>query len=177
MQRTRKKIHVSVVENRENPHLLDSTQCITQPDASQTSVFQEPHLISLQYGNESLNVSDSLEYDWQFSGHFFIGERISRLYPNGQSAVGTVQKYLPSDGDKEDLDIHECFVAMEQYCKKISRHNLNSAFAGHLESRVVTINRLMRFSRSILLELSHYLDMEVVNGSTKTVLSKNILTA
>ena len=75
------------------------------------------------------------------------------------------------------LDIRECFVAMEQYCKKISTHNLNSAFARHLESRVVTINRLMRFSRSILLELSHYLDMEVVNGSTKTVLSKNILTA
>ena len=122
MQRTRKKIHVSVVENWENHHLLESTQCITQPDASQTSVFQEPHLVSLQYGNESLNVSDSLEYDWQFSGHCFIGEHISRLYPNGQSAIGTVQKYLPSDGDdealfhilhddgdKEDLDIRECF--------------------------------------------------------------------
>ena len=51
-----------------------------------------------------------------------IGERISRLYPNGQTAIGTVQQYLPpdgddealfhilhDDGDKEDLDIRECF--------------------------------------------------------------------
>ena len=52
------------------------------------------------------------------------------------------------------LDIRECFVAMEQYCKKISTHNLNSAFAGHLESRVVTINRLMKVSRAVLLQLS-----------------------
>ena len=35
----------------------------------------------------------------------------------------------------------------------------------------------MRFNRSTLLELSHYLDMEVVDGTTKTILSKNILTA
>ena len=101
MQRTRKKIHVSVVENWENHHLLESTQCITQPDASQTSVFQEPHLVSLQYGNESLNVSDSLEYDWQFSGHRFIGGRVSRLYPNCQMAVGTVQK-------RKDNQIQSC---------------------------------------------------------------------
>ena len=86
-------------------------------------------MVSLQYGNESLNVSDSLEYDWQFSGHCFIGERISRLYPNGQSAIGTVQKYLPSDGDdealfhilhddgdKEDLDIRECFGYSWMFC-------------------------------------------------------------
>ena len=70
-----------------------------------------------------MNVSDSFEYDWQFSGHRFIGERISRLYPNGLTAIGTVQQYLPpdsddealfhivhEDGDNEDLDIHECFA-------------------------------------------------------------------
>ena len=95
-----------------------------------------------------MNVSDSFEYDWQFSGHCFIGERVSRPYPNGQSAVGTVQKCLPSDGDdealfhnfhddgdKEDLDIHECFAAMEQYLKNFAPLNLNSAFARHFESR------------------------------------------
>ena len=98
-----------------------------------------------------------------------------RLYSNGNTNVGTVRKYLPpdgddealfhivhDDGDNEDLDIHECFAAMEQYRKNFSPLNLNSAFARHFESKVVTINRLMKFSRAVLLQLSLYLDMEVV---------------
>ena len=52
-----------------------------------------------------------------------------------------------------------------------------TAFARHFESQAVTFNRLMRFRRPIVLELSHYLDMEVVDGTTKSFLSKNILTA
>ena len=83
---------------------------------------------------------------------------------------------LHDDGDKEDLDGYERFAAMEQYRKNFSTLDSNSAFARHFESRVVTTNRLMRFNRSTLLELSHYLDMEVVDGTTKTILSKNILT-
>ena len=181
---------VSVVENCEKHHLLGSTQGTTQPNVSQTSMVPGPYLDSVPYDEEPLNVSVSLQYDWQLSGHRFIGERVSRLYPNGQSAIGTVQKYLPSDGDdealfhilhddgnKEDLDIHNFFAAMEQYRKHFSPLNLNPAFARHFESRIVTTNRLMRFNRSTLLELSHYLDMEVVDGTTKTILSKNILTA
>ena len=106
-----------------------------------TSVFQEPHLDSLQYGEEPLNVSDSFEHDWQISGQRFIGERVFRLYHNGQSATAIVQKYLSSDGDdeaifhmhilhddsdKEDLDIHECFAAMEQYPKHFSPRLLDT---------------------------------------------------
>ena len=90
---------------------------------------------------EPLNVSDSFEYDWQISGHRFIGERVFRLYHNGQSATAIVQQYLSSDGDdeaifhmhilhddsdKEDLDIHECFAAMEQYPKHFSPRLLDT---------------------------------------------------
>ena len=105
-----------------------------------------------------LDVSDSLGYDWQFSGHRFIGERVSRLYSNGNTNVGTVQKYLPPDGDdealfrivhnegdREDLDVYECFAAMEQYRKNFSTFDSNSPFARHLESKVVTFTRLMTF--------------------------------
>ena len=69
-----------------------------------------------------------------------------RLYSNGNTNVGTVQKYLPpdgddealfhilhDDGDKEDLDIHECFAAMEQYRKNFSTSDSSSPFARHLE--------------------------------------------
>ena len=107
-----------------------------------------------------------------------------------QTAIGTVQQYLPpdgddealfhivhGDGDNEDLDIHECFAAMEQYRKNFSPLNLNSAFARHFESKVVTINRLIKFSRAVLLQLSLYLDMEVVDRITRKVLSRNILKA
>jgi hypothetical protein len=88
-------------------------------------------LDSLQYGEEPLNVSDSFEHDWQISGQRFIGERVFRLYHNGQSATAIVQKYLSSDGDdeasdKEDFDIHECFAAMEQYPKHFSPHLLDT---------------------------------------------------
>ena len=38
---------------------------------------------------------------------------------------------IHDDGDKEDLDCHECFAAMEQYRKTLSPLNLNSAFARH----------------------------------------------
>ena len=139
---------------------------------------------------EPLNVSDSFEYDWQISGHRFIGERVFRLYHNGQSATAIVQQYLSSDGDdeaifhmhilhddsdKEDLDIHECFAAMEQYRKNFSPLNLNSAFARHFESRVVTFNRLMNFNRAISIELSQYLEMEVADGITRKVFFKQIL--
>ena len=119
-----------------------------------------------------------------------IGERISRLYPNGQTAIGTVQQYLPldgddealfhivhDDGDSEDLDGYECFAAMEQYRKNFSTLDSNSAFARHFESKVVTINRLIKFSRAVLLQLSLYLDMEVVDRITRKVLSRNILKA
>ena len=71
-----------------------------------------------------------------------------------KNVIRTVQKYLPSDGadealfhiihddgDKKFLDVHK------QYRKSFSPHNLNSVFALHFESQVVTINRLMRLSR------------------------------
>ena len=63
--------------------------------------------------------------------------------------VGTVQKYLPPDGDEEalfhivhddddseNLDGHECFAAMEQYRKNFSTFDSNSPFARHFESKV-----------------------------------------
>ena len=75
------------------------------------------------------------------------------------------------------MDIHECFAAMEQYRKTFSPLNLNSAFALYFESRVVTFNRLMNLIRTVLLQLSLYLDMGVVDGITRKVLSKQILKA
>ena len=88
-----------------------------------------------------------------------------------KNVIGTVQKYLPSDGadealfhiihddgDKKFLDVHK------QYRKSFSPHNLNSVFALHFESQVVTINRLVRLSRPSLLELSQNLNMEVEDG-------------
>ena len=124
---------------------MQSTQGTTQQEASRTPEFQDLNLDSLQYDDDDQSkVSYSFTYDWQFSGHRFIGERISRLYPNGRTAIGTVQQYLPpdgddealfyivhDDGDNEDLDIDECFAAMEQYRKTLSPLNLNSAFARH----------------------------------------------
>ena len=63
-----------------------------------------------------------------------------RLYSNGNTNVGTVQKYLPPDGDEEalfhivhddddseNLDGHECFAAMEQYRKNFSTFDSNSS--------------------------------------------------
>ena len=107
------------------------------------------------------------------------------LYLNGLTSVGTVQKYLPpdgddevlfhilhDDGDKEDLDIHECFAAMEQYRKNFSTFDSNSAFARHFESKVVSFARLMNLKRSILIDLSQYLEMEVADGVTRKVLTK-----
>jgi hypothetical protein len=72
---------VSVVENWEKHHLLGSTQGTAQPNVSQTSMFPEPYLDSVPHDEEPLNVSDSLQYDWQLSGRRFIGERVSRLIP------------------------------------------------------------------------------------------------
>ena len=46
-----------------------------------------------------------------------------------------IKIFFINDGDKEDLDIHECFAAMEQYLKNFAPLNLNSAFARHFESR------------------------------------------
>ena len=88
-----------------------------------------------------------------------------------------IKIFFINDGDKEDLDIHECFAAMEQYRKNFSPLNLNSAFARHFESRVVTFNRLMNLIRTVLLQLSLYLDMGVVDGITRKVLSTPILKA
>ena len=84
---------------------------------------------------------------------------------------------LHYDGDKEDLDCHECFAAMEQYRKNFSTFDSNSPFARHLESKVVTFTRLMHFKRSILIDLSQYLEMEVADGVTRKVLSYQILKA
>ena len=136
-------------------------------------------------GNNSI-----IDNDWQLTGHRFIGERVSIIYPNGLTAIGTVQKYLPpdgddealfhilhDDGDKEDLDIHECFAAMEQYRKNFSTLDSNSPFARHLESKVVSFARLMYFKLSVLMDLSQYLDMEVANGLTRKTLSYQILKA
>ena len=113
-----------------------------------------------------------------------------RLYSNGNTNVGTVRKYLPPDGDEEalfhivhddddseNLDGHECFAAMEQYRKNFSTFDSNSPFARHLESKVVTFTRLMHFKRSILIDLSQYLEMEVADSVTKKVLSLQILKA
>ena len=85
------------------------------------------------------------------------------------------------DGDSEDLDGYECFAAMEQYRKNFSTFNSNSPFARHLESKVVTVKRLLYFNLSILFNLSRYLEMEVaglqhlpVRGISKKDLSKSI---
>ena len=104
--------------------------------------------------------------------------------------IGTVQKYLPpdgddealfhvlhDDGDKEDLDCHECFAAMEQYRKNFSTFESPSPFARHLESKVVTFTRLMNFNRSILVEFLQYLDLDDIDGATRKVLSNQILKA
>ena len=145
---------------------MQSTQGTTQQDVPSTSEFQDLNSDNLQYDEDDrLEVSNSFEYDWQLSGHRFIGERVSVIYPNGLAGIGTVQKYLPpdgddealfhilhDDGDKEDLDIHECFAAMEQYRKNFSTFDSTSPFARHLESKVVTFTRLMNFKRSILVE-------------------------
>ena len=137
-----------------------------------------------------MEVSNSFEYDWQLSGHRFIGERVSMIYPNGLVGIGTVQKYLPpdgddealfhvlhDDGDKEDLDCHECFAAMEQYRKNFSTLESTSPFARHLEAKVVTFTRLMNFNRSILVEFLQYLDLDDIDGATRKVLSNQILKA
>ena len=113
-----------------------------------------------------------------------------RLYSNGNTNVGTVQKYLPPDGDdealfhivhdegdREDLDVYECFAAMEQYRKNFSTFDSNSPFARYLESKVVTFTRLMTFKRSILIDFLQYLDLEVADGVTRKVLSNQILKA
>ena len=170
---------------------MQSTQDTTQQDVPSTSEFQDLNSDNLQYDDDDrLEVSNSFEYDWQLSGHRFIGERVSRIYPNGLTAIGTVQKYLPpdgddealfhilhDDGDKEDFDGYECFAAMEQYRKNFSTLDSNSPFARHLESKVVTFKRLMKFKLSILIDLSQYLEMEVADSVTKKVLSLQILKA
>ena len=70
---------------------------------------------------------------------------------------------------------------MEQYRKNFSTFNSNSPFARHLESKVVTVKRLLYFNLSILFNLSRYLEMEVaglqhlpVRGISKKDLSKSI---
>ena len=106
------------------------------------------------------------------------------------AGIGTVQKYLPpdgddealfhilhDDGDKEDLDGYECFAAMEQYRKNFSTLDSNSSFARHIESKVVTFKRLMNFKRPILVEFLQYLDLDDVDGATRKVLSNLILKA
>eukprot|EP00942_MAST-04A_sp_MAST-4A-sp1_P003759 g3759.t1 len=174
-----------------NRSVCSSTQDTTQQDVPSTSEFQDFNSDHLQYADDDLlEVSNSFEYDWQFNGHRFIGERVSMIYPSGLTAIGTVQKYLPpdgddealfhilhDDGDKEDLDGYECFAAMEQYRKNFSTLDSNSPFARHLESKVVTFKRLTKFKLSILIDLSQYLEMEVADSVTKKALSLQILKA
>jgi hypothetical protein len=79
---------------------LQSTQGTTQQDILSTSDLQDSNSANLQYDEDDLmEVSKSFEYDWQLTGHCFIGERVSMIYPNGLVGIGTVQKYLPPDGD------------------------------------------------------------------------------
>ena len=82
------------------------------------------------------------------------------LPPDGDD--GALFHIVHDDGDKEDLDGYECFAAMEQYRKNFSNLDSNSAFARHYESTVVTFKRLMNFKRAILIDLSQYLEMEVI---------------
>ena len=137
-----------------------------------------------------MEVSKSFEYNWQLTGHCFIGERVSMTYSNGLVGIGTVQKYLPpdgddvalfhvlhDDGDKEDLDCHECFAAMEQYRKNFSTFDSTSPFVRHLESKVVTFTRLMNFNRSILVEFLQFFDLDDKDGASRKDLSKLILKA
>ena len=65
----------------------------------------------------------------------------------------------------------------EQYRKNFSTLDPNSAFARHFESKFVTFKRLMLFKGAILIDLSQYLEMEVVDGVTKKVLFTQILKA
>ena len=67
---------------------MQSTQGTTQQEASRTPEFQDLNLDSLQYDDDDQSkVSYSFTYDWQFSGHRFIGERVSRLYPNEKTWI------------------------------------------------------------------------------------------
>jgi hypothetical protein len=183
--------NISLADDWENHPLLQSTQGTTQPDVLSTSDLQDFNSDNLQYDDDDLlEVSKSFDYDWQLTGHCFIGERVSIIYPNGLVGIGTVQKYLPpdgenvalfhvlhDDGDKEDLDCHECFAAMEQYRKNFPNLDSTSPFARHLESKVVTFTRLMHFNRSILVQFLQYLDLDDTHGATRKVLSNQILKA
>ena len=84
---------------------------------------------------------------------------------------------LHDDGDKEDLDCHECFAAMEQYRKNFSTFDSTSPFVRHLESKVVTFTRLMNFNRSILVEFLQFFDLDAKDGASRKDLSKLILKA
>ena len=53
----------------------------------------------------------------------------------------------------------------EFYCFQ----NYQPCFARHLESKVVSFTRLMNFKRSILIDLSQYLEIEVADGATRKV--------
>ena len=86
-------------------------------------------------------------------------------------------RIVHNEGDREDLDVYECFAAMEQYRKNFSTFDSNSPFARHLESKVVTFKRLMNFKRPILVEFLQYLDLDDVDGVTRKVLSNLILKA
>ena len=78
----------SLVADWENHHLLESTQGTTQQEASQTPELQDINLVFIQYDDDDqLNVSDSFAYDWVLSGNRFIGERVSRLYPNEKTWI------------------------------------------------------------------------------------------
>ena len=98
--------NISLAEDWENHPLLHSTQGTTQQDPLSTSDLQDSNSANLQYDDDDLlEVSTSFDYDWQLTGHCFIGEPVFVLYPNG--LVGTVQKYSPPDGDDVAL-FHLC---------------------------------------------------------------------
>ena len=88
--------NISLAEDWENHPLLQSTQGTTQQDVPSTFDFKI--LILIIYNMTMMifwKYLISFEYDWQFNGHRFIGERVSMIYPNGLTGIGTVQKYLP----------------------------------------------------------------------------------
>ena len=75
------------------------------------------------------DVNDGAEYEWQTTGHEFLGRFVAR--PFGRSiAIGNISKWLPPDGDdgalfhvshldgdEEDLDQEEAEEALEHYQK------------------------------------------------------------
>mgnify|MGYP006083719023 CR=1 FL=1 len=79
--------------------------------------------------NAVLGTDDGAEYEWQTTGHEFLGRFVARSF--GRSiAIGNISRWLPPDGDdgalfhvshldgdEEDLDQEEAEEAFERYQK------------------------------------------------------------